>query len=298
MIRRGSLILSLTLPPMAAAANPIPPSVEAMIRAADRGGDPTKIEVTVDMAKKAFPASGKEIDALAKGLRAASDRRHRAKLSRQGFFQGWKGQGQVGAGTTTGNSKSTTLSVGLAFNREGLKWNHAVTGTIDYQRDFGRESKGRYFTDYQGNYRFSDRIFALGVLSFEDNRFSGFSRRYSESVGFGWRIIVSQGMNLSVEAGPALRQTDFVAQSSESALAGRAAMNFDWQVLSNLKLTQAASFYGERRDSTFTSNTALTANLIGSLSAQLSYLAQFESSPPQGLERFNTTSRLTLVYSF
>ena len=298
---QGGLILTLALAlllPVAAKADPIPVAVETLIRTADREGDAVAFRATVAMARKAFPASEKEIGTLAKTLQAAAARRHRIKLSRQGFFQGWKGQGQVGAGTTTGNSKSTTLSLGLAFNREGLRWNHALTATIDYQRDFGRESKSRYFTVYPGNYRFNDRLYAAGLLSFEDNRFAGFKRRFSEAAGIGWRIIEGPRMNLSIEAGPALRQTDFIGQSSENALAGRAALNYDWQIFSNLKLTETASLYGQRRDSTFTSNTALTANLIGSLSAQLSYLAQFESDPPAGLERFNTTSRLTLVYSF
>ena len=131
---QGGLILTLALAlllPVAAKADPIPVAVETLIRTADREGDAVAFRATVAMARKAFPASEKEIGTLAKTLQAAAARRHRIKLSRQGFFQGWKGQGQVGAGTTTGNSKSTTLSLGLAFNREGLKWNHALTATID-----------------------------------------------------------------------------------------------------------------------------------------------------------------------
>ncbi len=292
------LALAVAALPLAAKADPIPKDVEQMIRTAGKDGDSSTFRATAGAARKTFPKSVKEINKLVADMNAASAWRKRVRLQRQGFLQGWKGQGQVGAGSTTGNSRSTTLSLGVALNREGLRWTHAYTATIDYQKDFGRESKGRYFTDFQSNYRFSDRAFVIGILSLEDNRFAGFKRRFSESVGLGWQLIVSPTMNLSVEAGPALRQTDFITQGSERSLAARAAVNYDWKILDRLKLTETASLYGERRDSTFTSNTALTANLIGSLSAQLSYLVQFESNPPQGLEQVNTTSRLTLVYSF
>jgi len=75
-------------------------------------------------------------------------------------------------------------------------------------------------------------------------------------------------------------------------------MNYAWSVTSNLKLTENMSYYNENQDGTFTANTAFTVGLIGSLSMQASYLAQYESAPPTLLHRYNSTARTTLVYSF
>ena len=45
--------------------------------------------------------------------------------------------------------------------------------------------------------------------------------------------------------------------------------------------------------------TRLIVQLIGSLSVQASYLAQYESMPATALlHRYNSTARTTLVYSF
>jgi putative salt-induced outer membrane protein len=276
----------------------MPAQTAVMLRAAAEKSDAV-LGSTADVAKKAFPKSAKEIDALVKQLRTTASQRRQEKLRHLGLLRGWKGHGQVGASATSGNTRSTGLAVGLDFSREGLKWTHAFNATFDYQRDNGIETKGRYFGSYQSNYRFSDRLYLLGLASWESDRFSGFDRRASEALGFGYSLIKTPAISMSVEGGPALRQTDFVVAGQKNTLAGRAAMNYAWAVLPNLKFTENMSYYNEDRDGTFTANTAFTLGLIGSLSVQASYLAQYENEPATVLlHRYNSTARTTLVYSF
>lgn len=284
------------LAPLPASADPIPPQVEKMIRAAAK--DKTELDVTARIAKRSNPKSAKEIDALVKRLKAYADAHRRYALLRQGFFQGWKGQGEVGASDSTGNTRSTSLAVGLNYARNGLYWDHTLAATADYQRDNGVESKSRYFASYSGHYNITPRLYSLGLLSWEDDRFAGFNRRFSEALGFGVSVIKSPKMSLALEAGPALRQTSFISGKYESKFAGRTSINYRWEILPKLVFTEVASFYSESKDSTTTSDTGLTAGLIGSLSVRLSYHLQYESTPPAGLDRTDTTTRLTLVYDF
>ena len=297
MIRRLGLAVPLLAIALPAHADPIPAQTEMLLRAAADKSDAV-LGSTADLAKKTFPKSGHEIDALVKQLRALATQRQQEKLRHLGLLQGWKGHGQVGASSASGNTRSTGLAVGLDFSREGLKWTHAFNATFDYERDNGVETKGRYFGSYQANYRFSDQIYVLGLASWESDRFSGFNSRASESLGFGYALVRSPTMTLSVEGGPALRQTDFVVAGPKNTFAGRAAVNYAWAMMPNLKLTENISYYNEDRDGTVTANTAFTVGLIGSLSMQASYLAQYESAPPTLLHRYNSTARTTLVYSF
>lgn len=298
MIRRLGLAIALSVVTLPAQADPVPAQAEILLRTAAEKSDAV-LGSTADVAKKAFPKSAKEIDALVKQLRATASRRHEEKLRHIGLLRGWKGHGQVGASSTSGNTRSTGLSVGLDFSREGLKWTHAFNATFDYERDNGVETKGRYFGSYQANYKFNDRLYLLGLASWESDRFSGFDSRASEALGFGYSLIRTPAVTLSLEGGPALRQTDFVTAGAKNNFAGRAAMNYAWAVMPNLKFTENMSYYNEDRDNTFTANTAFTLGLIGSLSVQASYLAQYESTPATALlRRYNSTARTTLVYSF
>jgi putative salt-induced outer membrane protein len=298
MIRRLGLAIPLLAMALPVQAEPIPAQTELLLRTAANKSD-AMLGSTADLAKKAFPKSAKEIDALVTQLRATAERRHQEKLRHLGLLRGWKGHGQVGASTSSGNTRSTGLAVGLDFSRDGLKWNHAFNATFDYERDNGVETKGRYFASYQSNYRFNERLYLLGLASWESDRFSGFDSRATESLGFGYTLVKGPRITLAVEGGPALRQTDFVPAGPKSTLASRAAVNYAWAMMPNLKLTENMSYYNEDKDGTFTSNTALTVGLIGSLSVQASYLAQYESMPATALlHRYNSTARTTLVYSF
>ena len=284
--------------PIAAHADPIPQPVEAMIRAAFESGDAASFASTVNLAKKTNPGSTAEIDALAAQLHADADRIHHEKLTHEGFFEGWTGQGLAGLSNATGNTRNTGIALGLSFARDGIDWRHSFNATVDYARDNGIEDKDHYFAGWESDYKFSERFYALGLASWESDRFSGFDSRLSESVGLGYFLIKSPDMQLSVQAGPALRQTDYIVGGTQNSFAGMAAANYQWTILPSLIFSENATFYGESRDSTLTSNTALTAKLIGALSAQASFFVQYESNPPLGLENTDTTSRLALVYSF
>ncbi len=284
--------------PVIAHADPVPQKVADVIRAAANDGNPAELAATIKFAKKANPRSAKEIDKLATQLKAAAEARHRAELMRRGYFEGWTGQGELGASSSTGNTRSTTLALGLNFARHGLFWDHVFAATADYQRDNGTESKGRYFASYSGHYNYSDRMYALGLLSWEADRFSGFDSRMSESVGLGYFLLKGPRMTLSLEAGPALRQTDYLLGRSENEIAGRTSVNYLWNIMPNLVLTEVTSYYGQSHDSTLTSDTGLTVNLIGALSARGSYHIQYETNPPLGLDHTDSLTRLTLVYSF
>lgn len=301
MSKRSIFVTAVFLPALCASAHadPIPGKVEDMIRAAAYDGDAAELAAAIKLAKKTNPQSEREIDALALRLKAEADARHRAKLEHQGYFQGWTGQGQVGFSNATGNSRSTDLALGLNIARLGLNWDHLFNATVDYARQDGVETQSRYFASYSGHYRFADRLYAFGLLSWEDARFSGFDSRLSEAAGLGYAVLQSPAMTLSVEAGPALRQTHYIIGTSENNFAGRVSVNYLWNILPDIALTEVVSFYGESRDDTLTSDTALTAKLIGSLAAALSYHVNYESNPPVGtLTTTDTITRITLVYSF
>ncbi len=293
-----ALAVILAACPLAASAQPIPEPIKAMIAAAAKSGNAAALQSVISLAKKTNPKSAAEIDALAKQIQAEAERRRRYRLERQSFFDGWKGQGEFGAANSTGNTRTTGLSLGLSMTRDGISWKHSLNATVDYQRDNGVEDKERYFAGWESDYNVTRRFYTLGLLSWEDDRFAGFTNRFSESLGLGYSLIKSPHMVLSLEGGPALRQTDYIVGSSEANFAGRAAVHYLWTIMPNLIFAEDLSFYGQSKDSTFTSDSGLTVNLIGALSARLSYHVQYESNPADALENTDTTSRVTLVYSF
>jgi putative salt-induced outer membrane protein len=291
-----ALLFFALLTPLAAYAAPIPAPIADMIHAAS--GDDATLTAIVTTAKKTNPDSIAEIDALVAQLKSDAAAKHEAELAQRDVFDGWKGQGEAGLSNSTGNSSETAAALGLHFTRVGLQWDHAIDTTADYSRADGVTTKSRYFAGYNTRYKFDDSLYATGLVSWENNRFAGFSRRLTESLGVGYTIINNPDLLLAVEAGPALRQTTYIDGTSDSNLAARLALRNRWLILPNLTFTENFAYLYSSQNSTITSDTALTATLTGKLSARLSYHIQNESNPPDGLENTDTLTRLTLVYSF
>jgi putative salt-induced outer membrane protein len=297
--RKILLTFLLSMLPGLAQAAALPGPVADMIRVAVESGDPSAVNAVVRLAKKSNPQSLAEIDALFTKLKASADYRRRVALRRQRFSQGWKGKGEFGATNSTGNVNSAGVSGALSLVKDGLKWKQSFTASVDYLRHNGVEEKDRYFAGHQVNFKFDDRLYLLGLTSWEGNRAQGFRSRLIASVGAGYSLINAPNMFLSVEASPALRETDYLALGNDNSFAMRVASNYHWSVTPKLTLSADETFFEEGHNQTLTSESALTVKLIDALSARVSYRLQRESkSLPLVVTSSDTTSRVSLVYTF
>ncbi len=309
MLKTGSPIAVLTaaavlaLPSAALAEVPAP--VRAMIDAAIAGGDEAKVRTVIELARETNPDDAAELDSILSAYEAdlseaaaEAAATEEAEIRSAGIFDNWKGQGQLGAFRSTGNASNTGITAGLTLERVGIDWRHKLTGLVDYQENNGVTTREQFLAAYEANYNLSERLFAYGLAQYERDTFQGFSARYSASGGLGYRVIDNDNMQLAVKAGPAFRQTEFVNGTSDSSVAGLAALDFDWQLAENLKLTEDASAFIQSGNSTYTSTTGLNAALGGGLSASLSYTIEHDTNPPLGAVQTDTLSRITIVYDF
>lgn len=290
--------------PAGALADPIPASVAAMIEAAAK--DPAKLKVVADLAKQTQPASAAEIDARVAEITAAAEAARIERLSSQGFLEGWTGEGEAGGFVSTGNAEESGVALGLGLKKESLKWRHRIDAVADTREADGVRTKERYFAGYEGNYKITDRLYAVGALSWEKDIFAGVERRFSESLGLGYRVIDQKALRLDVDGSLAARQTDYVRPAvsipgrdySESTLGGRAGGRLVWDISATTSLSEVAVAYFDSSSNTLESTTALTTRLSGALAARLSFNIRNESNPQPGREQTDTTTRASLVYSF
>ena len=284
---------------------PPPDPIGEILAAAMASGRDADVEAVGQLAKNTRPGDADEIETRLAAYRAERQRLKdeaaaaaRAKLAAARFWQNWKGEGQIGASQSSGNTKSAGLSAGIALARQGIDWTHKLRAQADYQRTNGRTSVERYVAELEPQYRINDRTFAYGLARWEHDRILGYDTRWNLSGGFGYKLLDNKKTTLSLKGGPAFRQTDFVRGGTDTELTALAGLDFGWQISPTLRLTQVAStIIGEANMST-SSQTALNAKLTGALSARFAYSAQIDTSPPPGIESVDTQTRFTLVYGF
>ena len=274
----------------AAMATPVPSAVDAMIRAA--GDD---LNTVVKVAKNAHPQSAAEIDALVASLQAQRAAEREQRLADAGLFDAWSGEGELGVAYTTGNTKDFGVSATIGLTKDGLQFRHKLRGLVDRQKTNGVLTRDRSLADYELNYKFNERLYAYGLGGWERNRFAGYSRRFSESVGAGYSVFDSDDLRLDVTAGPALQQTRYIDGRRENEATARAGAELAWAIRDDLKLSEtAAVFFGSQ----WTSTTALTFAINDALSSRASFDIIHENDPPFGRRATDTATRLSLVYGF
>jgi len=283
----------------------LPEPVKAIIDAAIAGGNDDEVKIAFKLAKSTNPNDLAEIETLENDYLATQKVKlateaaaKEAELANAGFFDNWTGQGELGAFRSSGNTSNTGLTAGAKLTKEGERWRWNFKAIADFQRTNGVTTKEQYLAAIEPNYKINDRLYAFGLGQYERDRFQGFSARYSISGGLGYQVIDSKKTQLSVKAGPAYRQTNFLDGGSQSSLAGLAGLDFAYQISPNLKFTENATAFIESANTTLTSETALEAKLSNALSARISYLVEYDSNPPLGAVGTDTLSRITLVYGF
>lgn len=276
----------------------IPPPIKAMLEAAIAAGNDAEVTTIVKYARTADPASGDAVAKIAEQWRDERKRAHDTRVREARLFDLWRGRAELGGYLTTGNSETVGATGVLDLTREGLQWRQKVRLQADYQRSLGITTREHYLASYEPNYKIDSRRYIYGAGQFESDRFLGYTDRYSASVGAGYSAIQTPAVKLDLELGPAYRYTAFTDQTEQSSIAARGSMDFGWKFAPGLKLTQVASAYLQHYNSTVSGTTALAAKVVGPLSAQLSYVVQYESMPPVGRRTTDTTSRASLVYTF
>lgn len=289
----------------------IPPEVEAMIREAARDGDGATLAAVVKVAQATNPQDAEAIatlgaqlaeEAKAGAAKVEAERKEKQekqeKLAEMGVLEGWKGQGEAGVGLTSGNTDELSATVSLSLARNGVYTRQKLHALLDYQRTNGATSRRKYGLSYGLDYLFRDGLYVYGLAGWEQDRFAGYARRFTQSAGVGLRALKTEAMTLDLDAGPALRQTRYVDGLDEFSMATRGSLAWRWKMKSGMQLTQDASVLSDEQNTTWISKTALSAALSQALSARLSFNVQGESEPAGGRRPTDTATRATIVYDF
>ncbi|MFT6609803.1 DUF481 domain-containing protein [Qipengyuania profunda] len=293
----------------------LPEGARAMIDAAIASGDEKKVATVVGLARSTWPEERSMIDAIndqwkitLAARRAAEAEAEQTALINAGMFERWSGEGELGAFQSSGNTESVGVVAALRLDREGIDWTHSIRLRADYQRQNGSTSREQFAASYEPRWQFDENIFAYGLAQYERDRIQGFSSRYSVSGGLGYRVVDNPELKLSLKAGPAYRVTDFTDGTSADRIAGLVGLDFDWQVLDRLKLTQdvealaetgaEATLIFDGANTTINLVTGLDFDVSNRLRSRLSYKVEYDSNPPAGSEGTDTLTRATLIYGF
>lgn len=210
----------------------------------------------------------------------------------------WSGEAALGFVMTSGNTDTQSINFKSKAVNEREKWRHTAEFDALNTEDHDVTTAERYLLTGQTNYKFKPRHYIFGLISYEDDRFSGYDWRATEVVGYGYRAIERADLILDLEAGPGARQSKLDNGNREDEGILRLAANLDWKVSETTNFTEAlTSEIGE--DATISKSvTGLKTQINNSLSMKISYTVKHTSDVPAGIEKVDRETAAMLVYGF
>ncbi|MEQ9449221.1 MAG: DUF481 domain-containing protein, partial [Rhodospirillaceae bacterium] len=170
--------------------------------------------------------------------------------------------------------------------------------SAEFAREDGDTTASRIRGSAQSNYDVTDRFYALGFAEIERDRFSGFRYETEVGAGVGYRVFDSDDMSFDVEIGPAFRHSAIRGGGDNNRLFARASALFNYEISDNETLSNATQVSGDSGQFRIEDTLALTATVINDLAARISFNIRYNSNPPAGAEKTDTTTKAQLVYAF
>jgi len=210
----------------------------------------------------------------------------------------WSGKATLGYLATTGNTENSNLNAAFEVAYAANTWVHEFRAAAISANESNSTTAEAYDIGWRSERNFTETNYLFGRLDWRSDRFSTYEKQFSQTVGYGRRVISSDIHNLSIEVGAGARQSDLTDGSSESELIFRGGASYVWTLSDTAEFTQDLSIEAGEVNTYLESVTAISANLVGSLSLVASYTIRQNTDVLPATEKTDTFTALSLEYLF
>ncbi len=225
----------------------------------------------------------------------------------------WTTSAELGAITTSGNTRGTSVTGKIDAKQELTQWSNEYVLSAYFKEDekidendvrYNEKSAERYFASVKGGYKLdNDNAKLYGFASHTKDEFGSYIDYSLLSIGYGDRLYETETMRLDVEIGPGYfhgktAATPTQLETTEKGIMLRTAASFDWAVSENAGFRQTLSIDKGADNTRTASETSLSAKINGRMQMKAAFIVQNDTQVPVNKKATDTQTSLTLVYSF
>lgn len=210
----------------------------------------------------------------------------------------WKASAELGFVSTTGNTETETLNAKAKASTDREKWRHKAEITSLNSSDATTRTAQKVTLMGKSDYKLEGKNFLFGVVSYENEKFSGYDYRVTEAIGYGRRVVENADMILDLEVGPGARQSKLDNGDTENESMLRVAAAYDWTISKTSKFSEVFTVEMGEDVTVSKSVTSLSSQIEGNLSMKVTLTYKNTSDVPVGIDDTDTETAVTLVYNF
>ena len=210
----------------------------------------------------------------------------------------WSGKVTFGYLATSGNTENSNLNSGLEVGYTAGLWEHMATAAAIYADDSGSTTSEAYDAGWKSARNITDQDFLFGRLDWRKDRFSAFDTQFSQTVGYGRRLIDNDRHSLDGELGLGARQSERIDGTSLDETIFRGGLRYRWALSDTSEFRQDLVVEAGDENTFAESVTAISARVIGGIALTASYTVRNNSDVLPGIEKTDTFTALSLEYGF
>ena len=215
----------------------------------------------------------------------------------------WTGNTELGFIQTSGNSDTQSFNGKFNIVRDLQPLKSAFKLEALTSEESGDPSKEKYLSEFKLDYSLGEFDYFTSLLSYEDDRFSGYQYQSTLSLGYGYRAWHAEQGELDIEVGPgyrrnALEQRNEKGEKVEEEAIGRLGINLLVNISESAKFTEVITIESGDSNTVYKSDMGLQSTLIGALAMKINYQVKHTDTVPEGTKNTDSLVGVTLVYSF
>ena len=177
---------------------------------------------------------------------------------------------------TGGNTEVTTLS---AKNLLKYKFTEKLEGSwkaaVVFGEDDGEKNAESYLTEFRIDYLFTEKFYSAFIAGWEQDDFAGIHSRYYGGPAAGYKFLVGPKHFLLGELGVNYVDEEYIDESEEEYVSGRAFVQYDYALTEKNKFSQSLEYLHDFENSDNYKINSVTA-IISALSDKMSLKASYE----------------------
>ena len=172
---------------------------------------------------------------------------------------------------TSGNTENSTLNTAFEVGFKTGKWAHLYKAAAINAMENKVTTAEAYDTSWKSERNLTDKDFLFGRLHWRKDRFGGFDTQFSQTVGYGRRLIDTDKHKLNGELGVGARQSEDQSGFKDDETVYRGGLDYKWKLSETAEFRQDLTAESGEANTYVESVTALSAKLLGDLALVASY---------------------------
>jgi putative salt-induced outer membrane protein len=213
-----------------------------------------------------------------------------------------KTHAEMGYVQNSGNTDAESFTLDATVKKNWDEHSLALSVDAQYASESGVDTKNKYLTELDYNYRINDRVFFSYLTGYRYDEFSDYDYNVYTGPGLKYITIDTPKHNLVLD-GNILHTHDKLnnPDTTEDYMSFRAKGLYSWQILDNLKFEETLT-YRTRVDDTdnffLFSKTAFISKINSMFSVSLSYKIDYVNQTAEGTLHTDKTTAVNLIADF